>query len=165
MTRNPLSILHNTIPSLRLVLFYSPSDNDTKNFKEKYIKLAASLRASGIKTGAVNCDKEPDLCDQHNANHLTGEARTRASTSVNAVVLSSRLIVTDGLRCSSRFSCVARQLTPFYSMYTFFYFISLLLSISNSLPFPFPFPYRTCSEKRWFIACPSSLLLNEQRTV
>ena len=108
MTRNPLSILHNTIPSLRLVLFYTPSDNDTKNFKEKYIKLAASLRASGIKTGAVNCDKEPDLCDQHNANHLTGEARTRAraraSTSVTAVVLSSRLIVTDGLRCSSRFS-------------------------------------------------------------
>ena len=99
MTRNPLSILHNTIPSLRLVLFYTPSDNDTKNFKEKYIKLAASLRASGIKTGAVNCDKEPDLCDQHNANHLTGEARARAraSTSVTAAVLSYGLIVTDGL--------------------------------------------------------------------
>jgi hypothetical protein len=71
------SLIHSSHchPSRRLILFYSPSDNDTKSFKEKYIKLAASLRASGIKTGAVNCEKETDLCDQHSAHHLTGEAR------------------------------------------------------------------------------------------
>lgn len=57
----------------RLILFYSPTDNDTKNFKDKYIKLAASLRASGVKTGAVNCEKEPALCAEFSAAHLTGD--------------------------------------------------------------------------------------------
>ena len=86
--------LHNTVhylnhsshchPSPRLILFYSPSDNDTKSFKEKYIKLAASLRANGIKTGAVNCEKEADLCDQNSAHHLTGEARGSDSAAVSS---------------------------------------------------------------------------------
>ena len=54
----------------RLVMFYSPRDNDTKEFKDKYVKLAASLKAAGVKVGAVNCEKEPALCGKYNASHL-----------------------------------------------------------------------------------------------
>ena len=51
-------------------MFYSPRDNDTKEFKDKFVKLAASLKAAGVKVGAVNCEKEPALCGKYNAAHL-----------------------------------------------------------------------------------------------
>jgi hypothetical protein len=49
------------------VQFYSRRTPQSINFKEKYIKMATSLKTSGIKTGAVNCDKEAALCQRQGA--------------------------------------------------------------------------------------------------
>ena len=68
----------------RLVMFYSPRDNDTKEFKDKYVKLAASLKAAGVKVGAVNCEKEPALCGKYNAAHLNRRGGMSCAATPNA---------------------------------------------------------------------------------
>ena len=60
----------------RLIFFHSPRDKESKAFKDKYIKLAATLKLSGIKTGAVNCEKEEVLCERHQAGHLTRDGKS-----------------------------------------------------------------------------------------
>jgi hypothetical protein len=34
------------------------------------LKLASTLKSSGVKTGGVNCEKERDLCEKHGAGYL-----------------------------------------------------------------------------------------------
>jgi hypothetical protein len=57
-------------------MFYSPRDTDTKEFKEKYVKVAAALKPAGIKVGAINCEKESALCGKYDAAHLNRRGNT-----------------------------------------------------------------------------------------
>ena len=78
-----LPISHRQSPPLiildRLVMFYSPYNKETKQFVKRYTKLAATLKKNGIKTGAVNCEREQFLCTKNKAQHLAsrGQSCTR----------------------------------------------------------------------------------------
>jgi len=47
------------------VEFYLPREQPSKAYKEKFIKLATSIKQQGVRVGAVNCEAEKNLCNQH----------------------------------------------------------------------------------------------------
>ena len=49
----------------RVIIFYDPRDERIPNIKDKFIKLASTLKQGGVKTGAVNCEREQELCRKH----------------------------------------------------------------------------------------------------
>lgn len=52
------------------VQFYRSDSSSCHDFKDKFIKIAKELRSSGIRTGAVNCAKESELCSKNKVNNF-----------------------------------------------------------------------------------------------
>lgn len=53
-----------TTNHIYLMKFYSARCGHCREFKDKFLKLAAGLKTHGVRAAVINCDKETDLCKQ-----------------------------------------------------------------------------------------------------